>query len=421
MAPRVNGAFKQDFVVQPGADASLVRVHYVGADGMHSDLADGHLLVHGHLGSFDEGGLIGLNAGNCVPMSYEPLGDDTYGFNILGSYDPSQPFTIDPNVIVWATFYGGTAADLLNDIHSDGTYVWACGSTLSTNFPCLWGAGAWYQGVKQAALDACILKFTVAGVRVNATYYGGNGDDVATSIRSDGTNVLVVGGTRSSNFSTLNPGGGAYFQNTMSAGSDMFLLKFNVAGVRQWATYYGGDGLDSATAVSYLRNAGLRLRYVRLLQFPLSKSGWWRLFRGHQWGHRECSDHEVHHSRCTQLEHLFCRGRTDIAQDLSISGTSIFVVGYGNSSNWPVQSAGGGCYVQAWADGPEAFIAKFTTAGVKQWSTYYGGLDDEQFNAVHCDGTSVWVTGSAISGDFPLMNPGGGAYFQPGQNGDESE
>jgi hypothetical protein len=92
-------------------------------------------------------------------------------------------------------------------------------------------------------------------------------------------------------------------------------------------------------------------------------------------------------------------------------GIGVWVTGDTYSSNFPLQSLSG-AYNQGTIVGPsDAFILKFSTSGVRQWATYYGGNNQEVGNSIYSDGTSVWITGYTNSNNFPLQNLSG-AYNQ---------
>jgi hypothetical protein len=76
------------------------------------------------------------------------------------------------------------------------------------------------------------------------TYYGGDDYEYCKASAVDaGGNVYIAGFTLSG--SDIAAGG---HQNTPGGSEDAFLVKFNAAGVRQWATYYGGALDDEAVS-----------------------------------------------------------------------------------------------------------------------------------------------------------------------------
>ena len=135
-----------------------------------------------------------------------------------------------------------------------------------------------------------------------------------------------------------------------NAGSwDAVVIKFNEQGVREWATYFGGTLTDFGRGVT-----------------------------------------------------------TDPSGD-------VFVTGYTSSEDLPTATPGGGAYYEpnisvAW----DIFMLKLTSNGQDiPWSTYYGGNHHDEAHAIASDAAgNVFITGRTRSTNFPVNDPGGGAYFQ---------
>lgn len=173
-----------------------------------------------------------------------------------------------------------------------------------------------------------------------ATYYGGTGHDEAVDIATDAAgNIYMAGNTYSDDFPTQNISGG-YNQTAFSGYQDVFIVKFNNNGVRQWATYFGGNDDDVLTGIG-----------------------------------------------------------VDANGNIAITGST-------TSNDFPVKTLSGG-YQQQFNDEyiKEAFIAKFNTGGALQWSTYFGGSEDEEGGDIAIDGSgNIIVTGSTHSTNLPVKS-----------------
>lgn len=142
---------------------------------------------------------------------------------------------------IFGSYYGGNESEGgLAKIVVDGDAFFLSGATNSTSGIATSGA---HQVNYSDIGDAFLAKFSLDGVREWGTYYGGPGSDAfANSLACDNRgNVYLFGTTRSeSGIATPGAHKPAYVDATDNG--DHFLAKFNRDGVRQWATYYGGEG-----------------------------------------------------------------------------------------------------------------------------------------------------------------------------------
>ncbi len=229
---------KYDFVVHPGGDPSQIKLSIQWAEEITID-PSGNLVITARLGEIMENKPVSYQGDKSVKSSFK-LENNTISFNVE-NYDPELPLIIDP-VVEWATYYGGSANDYAYSsvVDLNGNVYVAGGSNSTNNI----ADGGYQMSFGGGHSDAFLVKFNSAGTRLWATYYGGTESDYGRCSLDALGNVYLFGSTRS----TTNISDGGH-QNTLNGSLyDAFLVKFNSDGVRQWATYYGGDDEDRARA-----------------------------------------------------------------------------------------------------------------------------------------------------------------------------
>lgn len=150
--------------------------------------------------------------------------------------------------LVYSTYLGGSNEDRATAVTLDTLgEAYVAGTTLSTNFPVT--AGAPQQNLAGGTFngDAFVAKLDLQGISlVFSTYLGGSGDEGVGRIGLDSAlNVVVAGGTNSTNFPLASP-----LQGTLGGGSDAFVSKLNPTGTSLLvSTYFGGSGDEGAGLV----------------------------------------------------------------------------------------------------------------------------------------------------------------------------
>jgi len=431
------GLIKYDFIVHPNADPSQIQMLYKWADVIIE--SNNAITIKTPLREVKEGEAKSFSGGIEVTTSY--VIKDNVVLYQLEDYDHSQTLTIDPPLnLIWGTYFGGTwwekNTDVSNAIDANGN-VFVVGNTFSSaNMPLVNpGGGAYFQGVYAGGSgidghggDICIFKFTNLGALIWCTYYGGSDQDNGASITVDNNNNVYVAGCSLSNNFPLQNQAGSYNQSVYAGGTnindeggDAVIMKFTNNGNLLWATYYGGTASEGARGVVTDATGNVfMVGWTLSNNFPLNNPGGGTFYQGSNGGGRDAFIVKFNPAGAQVWSSYYGGNGDDIAhyitRDMAVGMT---FVGETQSTNFPTQNPGGGAYFQAANAGQiDAFVVKINNAGVLNWSTYYGGSSNDIARGTNVSsGGAIYVIGQTASTNFPLANPGSGAYYQPTKAG----
>ncbi|HVZ40036.1 MAG TPA: SBBP repeat-containing protein, partial [Candidatus Kapabacteria bacterium] len=412
------GRMKYDFVVHPGGRVSDIVMRYIGAGELRYT-ESGTVKVSNPLGTIEEGhpkiyqGSSGQE--RHVNGTYATMGEEVR-FSV-GAYDESRDLVIDPTLI-WSTYLGGTREDILNSQTSGAasevwtsslcradhdTTITVLGTSKSKDFPTT-------PGVVQRTLydmtnavtagDAVVARFSHRGNLLWATYFGGDGTDVPTSVALDNMrDAFIAIDTRSANLPTTP---GAYQKTSRSNALQSAVLELDPQGRLAWCTYYGGTWLfdiavDRASNVIVV---GLCDATVTMTGTPFStpppkgdtltglitkfdRNGSRRIWSGFLGG-----------TSCSLNWFTYLTGIT-----VDSSG-NLYVCGSTSCSDFPVTAD---AYQTNLRGESDVFIGKYDSGGARLWCTYYGGTGWDYANDIAVDrrGNPV-VVGETGSADLPV-------------------
>jgi Beta-propeller repeat len=257
------GALKYTFVVKPGADPAQIRLAYRGATNVSLSETN-QLKVDSPCGSLVDQPPVSYQETQgeraSVATSYSLDGEleretFVYGFRV-GNYDPTLPLIIDPVVLVYAGYIGGSEQDMGHGIAVDQAgNAYVVGETISgeSTFPDGDGFGS-LPGPDHSAngrSDAFVAKLNASGTAlVYCTYVGGSGDDFGLGIAVNSLGEAYFVGEAASDQSSfpvvtgpdLTYNGGLF---------DAFVAKLNPAGTAlEYCGYVGGSDTDRGYSIA---------------------------------------------------------------------------------------------------------------------------------------------------------------------------
>ena len=256
------GTLKYTYVVHPGADPRRIRVSYAGASGVRrteegrlevrtpiADLVEDRPYVYQEL----DGRRVAVESEYQVLGPAAPGEPERVGYRI-GRYDATRPLYVDPAVLRYCGFIGGSSFDEIHGIAVDASgNAYVVGETASTEASFPETAGS-LDTVFNGAYDVFVAKINPGGTAlVYCGYIGGSGSDSAGGIAVDSSGNAYVAGSTYSNESSfpVTVGPDTTYNETGANDGDAFVAKINSAGTALvYCGYIGGDVDDTARGVA---------------------------------------------------------------------------------------------------------------------------------------------------------------------------
>ncbi len=238
----VDGYFKYDFVVEPGASTDNIALNYIGADRLEIKKED--LVIHTSVDKIVEHKPYAYQEINgkkvTVNCAYQ-LEGSTVTFVFPDGYNKRYELVIDPTVVA-ATLSRTTNND--NFGHS-ATYdfsgnIYVGAQSFGSGYPT--NVGAFQTNFGGGMADIAVTKYNTTGSQVvYASYIGGNGKDLPHSLITDFDGQLYIYGTSDSNdYPTTSNA----VQPNRGGGIDIVISILTADGGSLVGSTYVGGGMD---------------------------------------------------------------------------------------------------------------------------------------------------------------------------------
>jgi gliding motility-associated-like protein len=186
-----------------------------------------------------------------------------------------------------------------------------------------------------------------------------------------------------------------------------------------WATYFGGYSDETVQGtVTDAANNFYVTGYTQSPDFPTENSG------GNYFQGFVQTDAIAYISKFSPTQQLlwstFYGGNgISFGENVEIDPSgNIYMAGCTNNTDFPLTNANGNSWFQSTMNGmTDVFIVRFSPAGAVEWSTLFGGNQDDRLFDVTIDNTgNLFLCGRTASTNFPTLTTNG-AYFQSTNHG----
>lgn len=312
-----------------------------------------------------------------VTVSFKKITTDTIGFK-LGQYNPEFTLIIDP-VLSWNTFMGSAGSNTCSSLAVDGSgNIYITGQSTGP-----WSTSSDPVNAHSTGMgwDAFVAKLNGNGNLVWHTFMGCAGDVLPEDSNDIGVdnsgNVYIIGTGYCSWGSPLNPHSGSV---------DAFVAKLNNNGSLVWNTFIGTSDEDVGYGIAVTGSGDL---YIT----GYSKATWGTPPTFH-YGSFEAYAAKLNSSGGLIWNTFMGSAGADYGVDIAINGLSeVYVTGYSNAS-W------GSSPKNAYAGNWDAFVVSLNPAnGYRSWHTFMGSAGDPDYgrSITVDDSYNIYVTGRSLA------------------------
>ena len=419
-----------DWIVEPGGNAGDIRFRYKNVRASAVD-QQGNLVITTSFGKLIHKKPVSYqwSKGNQVPVNvtYKKIKKHVYGFEV-SDYDKSKELIIDPAVLVYSTYFGGSGAyEYVYDFTTDGEgLVYFTGATTSSNFPTYNAYDSSYYNNGNFDVFVSVLDTTQGGSSglIYSTYMGHNGVDQGHGIAVDANGIIYITGTTWDSDSPYFP---TTDSSTPKGSYDIFVAKFDPSEsgteTLRFSTLIGGsrnevgrkiavDGSGNMYIVGYTMS-----KQSDSNKFPLSTNAYqdqligsydFFLIKMSSGGSITYSTYFGGGSGSTDEYY------SDYPYVAVDSNGYVYMVGLARADDFPIKPNPGA--LKASRSSFDGFISIFdpsqsTAADTLVYSTFFGGSAQDEISNIVIDDTDVYITGKTESdpgtNGFPITS---GAY-----------
>ncbi len=282
----------------------------------------------------------------------------------------------------WTKQLGSSGSDWASGVATDSSgNVYVAGYT----------AGALDGNTSSGNGDLFVVKYNSSGTKQWTKQLGKSNKDIAYGVATDSSgNVYVTGGTGNESASV---GGAGLDGNTNAGNSDIFVVKYNSSGTKQWTKQLGTSSWDSAYGVATDSSGNVYITGYTGGALDNNTNA----------GDRDLFVVKYNSSGTKQWTKQLGTSSGDIAYGVATdSSGNVYVTG----------GTGGGLDNNTSAGSNDLFVVKYNSSGTKQWTKQLGTSGDDYARGVATDSSgNVYVTGYTSGGLDNNTSAGGSDLF----------